>query len=143
MHLLIKDKIDNFKQKSVFLSGSKNVEKIVKTFSPISKQYKLKEDEEEIDFLFTTDILSEGQNLQDAGILINYDLHWNPVRMIQRNGRINRLGSEFSEILIENITPHNELEEYLRLLRKLQLKLEIINNSIGNDQSVLGEKKPN
>lgn len=142
LHLLIKDKIDNFKQKSVFLSGSaKNVEKIVKTFSPISKQYKLKEDEEEIDFLFTTDILSEGQNLQDAGILINYDLHWNPVRMIQRNGRINRLGSEFSEILIENITPHNELEEYLRLLRKLQLKLEIINNSIGNDQSVLGEKE--
>ena len=63
----------------------------MRRFSPNSKNYKLKDDEHELNYLFTTDVLSEGQNLQDAGILVNYDLHWNPVRMIQRNGRINRL----------------------------------------------------
>jgi superfamily II DNA/RNA helicase len=84
-------------------------------------------------------VLSEGQNLQDAGILINYDLHWNPVRMIQRNGRINRLGSEFSEVVIANAKPHSDLELYLRLVRRLERKIDTIKNSIGTDQSVLGE----
>jgi len=79
-------------------------ENMASRFSPKSKKYELKEGETELQYLFSTDVLSEGQNLQDAGILINYDLHWNPVRMIQRNGRVNRLGSEFEEVYIYNMT---------------------------------------
>lgn len=81
--------IPNFSEEAAFVSGnSKEVELIAKRFSPISKKHVLKTKESELNYLFATDVLSEGQNLQDAGILVNYDLHWNPVRMIQRNGRI-------------------------------------------------------
>lgn len=95
--------------------------------------------DEEIDVLIATDVLSEGQNLQDAGQLINYDLHWNPTRMIQRNGRIDRLGSPHSTIQIANIFPDNELEALLRLVERIQAKLSAINETIGLDASVLGE----
>ncbi len=91
------------------------------------------------DLLLSTDILSEGQNLQQARIVINYDLHWNPVRMIQRAGRIDRIGSPFDQIFIYNFYPEKELESLLRLVRILQGKIETINNTIGLDTSVLGE----
>ncbi|GAA6237397.1 DEAD/DEAH box helicase family protein [Apilactobacillus micheneri] len=137
---LLKKEIPSFQNSSKFISGnSKNIENITCRFSPKSKNYKLKNEENEINFLFTTDVLSEGQNLQDAGSLINYDLHWNPVKMIQRNGRINRLGSNYNEILITNAKPNKDLESYLNILRKLKNKINTINYTIGNDQSVLGE----
>lgn len=135
---VIKSYIPDFDSKSEFITGaSKNIESIVGRFSPNSKNYMLKKNEEELDYLFTTDILSEGQNLQDAGILINYDLHWNPVRMIQRNGRINRLGSSFNEVLIVNMKPTEEIEMYLKLVNRLQNKISVIKNTIGLDQGVL------
>ena len=90
-----------------------------------------------MDYLFSTDVLSEGQNLQDAAILINYDLHWNPVRMVQRNGRINRLGSRFDQVLIGNMAPAKDLDYYLGLIDRLQGKIDTIKNSIGTDQGVL------
>lgn len=138
---IIEPLIPNFTQEASFISGvSKNVELTVKRFSPMSKKYTLKSSENEINYLFATDILSEGQNLQDAGMLVNYDLHWNPVRMIQRNGRINRLGSKHSEILIANARPSDDLEIYLKLVRRLENKIKTINSTIGNDQSILGEE---
>lgn len=138
---LLEEKIPNFKKQSAFVSGnSKEVEKIAKRFSPISKKYTLKSGETELNFLFATDVLSEGQNLQDAGILVNYDLHWNPVRMIQRNGRINRLGSTYDEVLIANARPNDDLETYLKLVRRLERKIDTINSTVGNDQSILGEE---
>lgn len=91
------------------------------------------------DLLLSTDILSEGQNLQMAQIVINYDLHWNPVRMIQRAGRIDRIGSPFSEIYVHNFYPENELESLLELVKILQGKIEMINETVGLDASVLGE----
>ena len=94
----------------------------------------------DIDLLFSTDILSEGQNLQKARIAINYDLHWNPVRMIQRAGRIDRIGSPFDEIYIYNFYPEKELESLLELVKILQNKIEMINETIGLDTSVMGEK---
>ena len=103
----------------------------------------MKTREQEIDFLFATDVLSEGQNLQDAAILVNYDLHWNPVRMIQRNGRINRLGSEYDKVLISNITPEDHIELYLNLLARLQHKISTIKNSVGLDQGVLSNEDVN
>jgi len=130
--------IADFGERTEFLSGQSNsVDNVVKRFSPESKKYTLKSDENELDFLFATDILSEGQNLQDAGVLINYDLHWNPVRMIQRNGRINRLGSKYDEVLISNMKPEDNIELYLNLVARLQKKINIIKNTVGLDQGVL------
>ncbi|MCS7123464.1 MAG: helicase-related protein, partial [Candidatus Aenigmarchaeota archaeon] len=94
----------------------------------------------DVDLLLSTDILSEGQNLQKARIVINYDLHWNPVRMIQRAGRIDRIGSPYKEIFIYNFYPEKELESLLELVKILQGKIEMINETIGLDASVLGEK---
>jgi len=95
--------------------------------------------ENEIDLLISTDVLSEGQNLQDADVLINYDLHWNPVRMVQRVGRLDRLGSPHERIFIYNFFPEEELEELLGLLKRLYEKLEAINRTVGLDASILGE----
>jgi superfamily II DNA or RNA helicase len=93
-----------------------------------------------IDILLSTDVLSEGMNLQSAKIIINYDLHWNPTRMIQRAGRIDRIGSPYPEILVYNFFPEDELEELLRLVQILQTKIIDIDRSVGLDQTILGEK---
>ena len=95
--------------------------------------------EEQIDLLISTDVLSEGQNLQDADVIINYDLHWNPVRMVQRIGRLDRLGSPHEKIRVYNFFPENELEDLLRLLERLRRKLDAINRTVGLDASILGE----
>jgi len=124
------------------LVSSKNKgdsENMASRFSPKSKKYELKEGETELQYLFSTDVLSEGQNLQDAGILINYDLHWNPVRMIQRNGRVNRLGSEFEEVYIYNMKPEQKLDTYLELVKRLEGKINLIRNTVGTDTPVLDE----
>ncbi len=135
---LIQD--ESFKSRSAYLSGSNRseLEDVVKRFSPNSTNSDVQPDHE-IDFLFSTDVLSEGQNLQDCGILINYDLHWNPVRMIQRNGRINRLGSPFESVQIFNLHPETSLDSYLKLVNRLERKIDAIKFTIGTDQSVLGE----
>jgi hypothetical protein len=129
------------KEKTGFLTSNnrKDAENLASRFSPKSKIYELKPDEVELDLLVSTDVLSEGQNLQDAGVLINFDLHWNPVRMIQRNGRVNRLGSVFEEVSVFNMKPESELDGYLRLIQRLQGKIDIIRNTIGTDTPVLEE----
>jgi superfamily II DNA or RNA helicase len=93
----------------------------------------------EIDILISTDVLSEGQNLQDCGYLINYDLHWNPTRMVQRAGRIDRLGSPFDTLSIYNMFPERALEDLLGLVRSLTAKIDMINQTGFLDASVLGE----
>lgn len=95
--------------------------------------------EEQINLLISTDVLSEGQNLQDAEIIVNYDLHWNPVRMVQRVGRLDRIGSPHKVIHVHNFFPEEELEELLGLLDRLHHKLDAINRTVGLDASVLGE----
>lgn len=116
-----------------------DAENLASRFSPKSKKYAFKPSESELDLLISTDVLSEGQNLQDSGVLINFDLHWNPVRMIQRNGRVNRLGSVFSEVNVYNMKPESELDGYLKLIQRLQGKIDIIRNTIGTDTPVLDE----
>ncbi|MEM3489218.1 MAG: helicase-related protein, partial [Nitrososphaerota archaeon] len=94
----------------------------------------------EVDIILSTDVLSEGQNLQTAKFLINYDLHWNPTRMIQRAGRIDRIGSPFKEIFVYNFFPEDELEELLKLVEILQNKIISIDEAIGLDETILGEE---
>ncbi len=96
--------------------------------------------ESSIELLIATDVLSEGQNLQDAQYLINYDLHWNPVRMIQRAGRIDRLFSPHDKVYIYNVMPEQGLEDLLRLVSSLTRKLETIEDAVALDASVLGEQ---
>ncbi len=125
---------------TAFVSGKNKKDALssAERFAPIAKQVDI-EKKDELTYLFSTDVLAEGQNLQDCGLIINYDLHWNPVRMIQRNGRINRLGSTHSKVSIINMKPHEHLDRYLKLFKSLQDKIEIINQTIGSDASVLGE----
>lgn len=95
--------------------------------------------EQGIDLLISTDVLSEGQNLQDAQYLVNYDLHWNPVRMIQRAGRIDRFFSPHEKVYFFNMMPEKELEDLLRLVKRLQQRVKAIDATVGLDASVLGE----
>src|SRR6266436_4587976 len=94
---------------------------------------------EKIDILISTDVLSEGQNLQDCGTLINYDLTWNPIRLVQRNGRIDRIGSPHTEIGIYNMFPEEELEALLHLIERLTNRISTIDDLGLLDASVLGE----
>jgi len=103
------------------------------------KQPHIKGTEREIDLLISTDVLSEGQNLQDADVVINYDLHWNPIRMVQRAGRIDRVDSPYDTVYIYNFIPEDALENLLGLMKKLREKLDAINRTVGLDASVLGE----
>ena len=93
----------------------------------------------EIDILISTDVLSEGQNLQDCGLIINYDLTWNPIRLVQRNGRIDRIGSPHTEIGIYNLFPEAELEALLHLIERLTDRISTIDDLGLLDASVLGE----
>ncbi len=122
-------------------------EQLVKRFAPISNTTDTEEGRNErqkleknpVQILISTDVLSEGQNLQDAGIAINYDLHWNPVRMIQRAGRVDRLGTQFQTILVYNCFPEEGLEALLGLVERLQKRIADIDRTVGLDASVLGE----
>lgn len=121
----------------------KQREEKVKRFSPKANAENVQElttlQQNQIDILICTDVLSEGQNLQDAGVLINYDLHWNPVRMIQRAGRIDRLGTDYDQLFIYNCFPEQGLEDLLGLVKRLQKRIADIDREVGLDGSVLGE----
>ena len=93
-----------------------------------------------IELLIATDVLSEGQNLQDAQFLVNYDLPWNPVRLIQRAGRIDRLFSPHDRVYIYNLMPEEGLEDLLNLVANLSKKIETIEDAVALDASVLGEQ---
>lgn len=113
---------------------------IVERFAPVaSGKPALKGSAQEIDILIATDALSEGKNLQDCQMMINYDLHWAPVRMIQRAGRIDRIGTPFDELFIRNFYPDKELDDLLGLVASLEQKLEAIDAQGLHDASVLGE----
>lgn len=118
------------------ISSSGNTHKNPNQREKIIQDFK----DKKINILLSTDVLSEGQNLQTAKYLINYDLHWNPTRMIQRAGRIDRIGSPYKKIYIYNFFPEDELESLLKLVQILQTKIIQIDASVGLDQSVLGEE---
>jgi superfamily II DNA/RNA helicase len=96
---------------------------------------------DEINLLIATDVLSEGLNLQDCSQVINYDLHWNPVRLIQRFGRIDRIGSAHDEIHAYNFLPETELEKQLGLHDKLHRRIQEIHDTIGEDAKILDQSE--
>jgi SNF2 family DNA or RNA helicase len=114
--------------------------RLIEAFAPEASGHPhVKGTSQEVNLLIATDVMSEGQNLQDCGCLINYDLHWNPTRMVQRAGRIDRLGSQFETLTIFNLFPETELEELLGLVRSLTSKIDTINQTGFLDASILGE----
>lgn len=112
---------------------------ILTCFSPISKDKHLllPNDNTCIDVLIATDCISEGQNLQDCDYLINYDIHWNPVRIIQRFGRIDRIGSKNSVIQLVNFWPDVTLDEYIDLKAKVETRMKIVNMTATGDDNLL------
>lgn len=105
-------------------------------FSPKANKKKITK-EEEIDILVSTEILSEGLNLQDGQVVINYELHWNPVRIIQRIGRIDRIGSEHDEIFVYNFFPQEEIEREIRVEEKVNKRIDEIIRLYGADEKTI------
>ena len=91
----------------------------------------------QLDILVSTDVLSEGVNLQAGKTVINYDFHWNPVRLIQRVGRIDRIGSKHDTVDVINFLPTTKIEEHLHLKERVATKIETIRKIIGHDQKIL------
>ena len=117
---------------------------VLTCFSPISKgrNVLMPGSDTEIDVLIATDCISEGQNLQDCDYLINYDIHWNPVRIIQRFGRIDRIGSKNSQIQLVNFWPDMDLDEYINLKSRVETRMKIsIMTSTGDDDLINPEEK--
>ena len=96
---------------------------------------------EEVRALIATDVVSEGQNMQDCARVLNYDLHWNPVRLIQRFGRVDRIGSPHDEIHLHNMLPDAELDETLGLTGKLSDRIQAFHDLIGLDNKVLSDEE--
>lgn len=115
---------------------------ILTLFSPQSKKKSLllPEESEEIDILIGTDCISEGQNLQDCDMVINYDIHWNPVRIIQRFGRVDRIGSPNDQIQLVNYWPDISLDEYINLKERVENRMVIADVSATGDDNVLSAK---
>ncbi len=111
-------------------------------FSPRSKERSVIFPKEtgEIDILIGTDCISEGQNLQDCDYLVNYDIHWNPVRIIQRFGRIDRIGSQNKKIQLVNFWPDLTLDEYINLKERVENRMVIVDVAATGDENILSAK---
>ena len=122
---------------------NKGLNSVLTCFSPISKGRDLFENlpKVDIDLLIATDCISEGQNLQDCDYLINYDIHWNPVRIIQRFGRIDRIGSKNKEIQLVNFWPDVSLDDYINLKAKVETRMKIVNMTATGDDNILSEEE--
>ena len=119
----------------------KDLVSILTTFAPRTKERpKNLAEEGEIDLLIATDCISEGQNLQDCDWLINYDIHWNPVRIIQRFGRIDRIGSPNECIQLVNFWPNLELEEYLRLEQRVSGRMVLLDISSTGEENLIEQQ---
>jgi SNF2 family DNA or RNA helicase len=118
--------------------------KVLTLFSPVSKEKAAiyPNIAEEIDVLFATDCISEGQNLQDCDFLINYDIHWNPVRIIQRFGRIDRIGSRNKVIQLVNYWPDMDLDDYINLKGRVEARMKVsVLTATGDDNPISVEEQ--
>ena len=138
--------LNNFGIYSALVTGSESknnhpnipndFDSILAYFSPISNHFNTHGND--LDIVIATDCISEGQNLQDCDYLVNYDIHWNPVRIVQRFGRIDRIGSKNKRIQMVNFWPNMELEEYINLEKRVRNKMVILDLSATADDNVIG-----
>ena len=122
----------------------KNMSSVLSAFAPRAKERPVDmADEGEIDLLIATDCISEGQNLQDCDWLVNYDIHWNPVRIIQRFGRIDRIGSPNQNIQLVNFWPNMELEEYIGLEQRVSGRMVLLDVSATGEENLIEQQSGN
>lgn len=116
---------------------------VLTCFAPLAKDKKLlfPEDKNEIDILIATDCISEGQNLQDCDYLVNYDIHWNPVRIIQRFGRIDRIGSRNAFIQLVNFWPDVDLDDYIDLKSRVESRMKAVDLTATADDNLLSNNE--
>src|SRR5665648_718725 len=120
--------------------GKNDYDSILVNFSPLSKNRSMMaslSQEEEIDLLIASDCISEGQNLQDCDYLVNYDIHWNPVRIIQRFGRIDRLGSINKTIQLVNFWPTKDLDNYINLKERVEARMVLLDVSATGEENLI------
>lgn len=145
---------DNFNLNTAMVTGTvdgkttaplkkKDLNTVLTCFSPISKDRNMLMPNStiDIDVLIATDCISEGQNLQDCDYLINYDIHWNPVRIIQRFGRVDRIGSKNKYIQLVNFWPDVTLDEYINLKANVETKMKIVTMTGTGDDNILSEEE--
>lgn len=124
--------------------GKNDFNQILTNFSPYSKKReKMKgmRQDAEIDLLIATDCISEGQNLQDCDYLVNYDIHWNPVRVIQRFGRIDRIGSINHSVQLVNFWPTQDLDKYISLKTRVEARMALVDLSATADDNLLNTEE--
>lgn len=131
--------------KSTLEKLPRDINTVLTCFSPVSKERHLIPDHEklgDIDVLFATDCISEGQNLQDCDYLIEYDIHWNPVRVVQRFGRIDRIGSQNKVIQLVNFWAHIDLDEYIRLKSRVENRMKLVSIAADGGNIINPEEDP-
>lgn len=142
----------NYLWKKIQIDSNQNIEvltwkekskltNILWRFSPISQNFKLKEWEKQIDVLVATDVIAEWQNAQDASVVINYDLHWNPVKLIQRIWRIDRIWSVNDKIYIYNFSPSNTWESKIWMEAKVSDRIKEIHKHIWEESKILTQEE--
>ena len=124
------------------VGGSAQTDRLLTLYSPLSKHKDViyPNENKEIDVVISTDCISEGQNLQDCDICINYDIHWNPVRIVQRFGRIDRIGSKNEVIQLVNFWPDISLDEYINLNKRVSARMTIVNTTATADDNIISEE---
>ena len=145
---------ENFGLNTAMISGSvegrttcpklhADLNTVLTCFSPISKGRDLFDSIPKVDsdILIATDCISEGQNLQDCDYLVNYDIHWNPVRIIQRFGRIDRIGSKNKVIQLVNFWPDVTLDDYINLKAKVETRMKIVDMTATGDDNLLSDEE--
>jgi len=130
---------DHKRRSDVVCSGERNRGEVVGRFAPKANPEHARRARDEIDLLIATDVFAEGLNLQDCDRIINYDLHWNPVRLIQRFGRIDRIGTEHEIIYAYNFLPETELDRNIGLRQTLRNRIQEIHDTIGEDSAILDQ----
>jgi len=124
---------------AVVKGGDENKQDIIKRFAPEASGYQqtlAESDETELQYVVATDTLSEGVNLQDISVVVNYDLPWNPMRIVQRVGRIDRIGST-ADKYVHNFYPDGDIEAAIKLLERLQAKINDIALIVGKENNIL------
>jgi superfamily II DNA or RNA helicase len=138
LHRRLKGEVDNL---AFVTAKTKDATTIIRRFAPQANEYELKAGESPIDIVVSTDVFSTGLNLQDCGIVVNYDLHWNPVLLIQRIGRVDRIGTEHDVIRTYNFLPHKKIEDKISLKERVSRRVQEIHDYIGEDEKILDESE--